>query len=122
MSATRLLYMFYLWGCPEGIFSDDLYPRLPRSPGHSLCSWMVTIQALQLGMLVLQQRWGPRWFVPWICMPWAYNYHRSANIDPGTECVICMGEIDTEDARKCVITPCNHAFHEPCLDQWVEVK
>jgi len=122
MSSTRLLFVLYLWGCPEGIFSDELYPRLPGSTSPSLCSWMVLMQAFQLGVMALQQRWGPRWFVPWVCMPWAYNYHSSPSVDPGTDCVICMAEIDEEEARRCVVTPCNHKFHQACLEQWMDVK
>lgn len=121
ISITRTLLVLYLWGCPEGIFSGDLYPRLPGSPSLSLCTWAVSLQAAQVGMLLLQRRWGPRWFVPWLCMPWAYNYHRGSRADTGTDCVICMAELNPEDASH-VITPCNHKFHQVCLEQWMDVK
>merc|ERR1711971_1063643 len=114
IAATRTLLVLYLWGCPEGIFSGDLYPRLPGAPSRTLCFWVVALQFAQLAVLVLQSKWGPRWFVPWICMPWAYNYHRSSSVDSGTDCVICIGEIEPEDGRR-VVTPCSHKFHESCL-------
>mmetsp|Transcript_81800 Transcript_81800/g.237171 ORF Transcript_81800/g.237171 Transcript_81800/m.237171 type:complete len:355 (+) Transcript_81800:3-1067(+) len=121
ISATRLLLVLYLWGCPETIFSGDLYPELPGAPSSTICIIAVAMQAAQVSVMLLQRRWGPRWFVPWVCMPWAYNYRRSSTVDPGTDCVICMTEIDPEDARR-VTTPCNHKFHETCLEQWMEVK
>lgn len=123
ISITRTLLVLYLWGCPAGIFSGDLYPRLPGSPSTALCVGVVAFQALQVAVMLLQRRWGPRWFVPWLCMPWAYNYHRSSEpVEPGTDCVICMGELDPEDARRVVVTPCSHKFHEACLEQWMDVK
>mmetsp|Transcript_46661 Transcript_46661/g.99842 ORF Transcript_46661/g.99842 Transcript_46661/m.99842 type:complete len:419 (+) Transcript_46661:1-1257(+) len=122
MAAVRLLYFLYLWGCPEGIFSDELYPQLPGAPNATTCLWFVLVHVIQLAIISSQQRWGPRWFIPWVCMPLAYNYHRSSSVDPGTDCVICMIEIDPEEARKCVTTPCNHKFHQSCLEQWMEVK
>mmetsp|Transcript_7369 Transcript_7369/g.20620 ORF Transcript_7369/g.20620 Transcript_7369/m.20620 type:complete len:508 (-) Transcript_7369:108-1631(-) len=121
ISITRTLFMLYLWGCPHGVFSGDLYPRLPGSPSWVFCASVVLLQAFQLTVMALQRRLGPRWFVPWICMPWAYNYHRGIRIEPGTDCVICMSEIDPEDANR-VATPCSHNFHRACLEQWMDVK
>mmetsp|Transcript_20243 Transcript_20243/g.40988 ORF Transcript_20243/g.40988 Transcript_20243/m.40988 type:complete len:515 (-) Transcript_20243:159-1703(-) len=121
ISLTRTLLMLYLWGCPNGIFSGDLYPRLPGSPSLMFCILVVVLQVIQITVMALQRRLGPRWFVPWICMPWAYNYHRGIRIEPGTDCVICMSEIDPEDAHR-VVTPCSHNFHRACLQQWMDVK
>lgn len=121
IAVTRTLPVLYLWGCPEGIFSGDLYPRLPGSPSLFFCVLVVAFQAAQVALMGLQRRWGPRWFVPWVCMPWAYDYHRSTRIEPGTDCVICMADIDPEDAQR-VSTPCGHKFHRICLEQWMDVK
>lgn len=121
IAVTRSLMMLYLWGCPEGIFSDDLYPRLPGAPSWKICAGVVLLQAAQVTVMMLQKVLGPRWFIPWICMPQAYNYHRSVEVENGTECVICMSEIDPEDAQR-VTTPCNHFFHRACLEQWMDVK
>jgi len=121
ISVTRTLFVLYLWGCPSGIFSGDLYPPLPNAPSAANCSLAVLIQASQLAVMILQQRLGPRWFIPWFCMPWAYNYHRQSRVEPGTDCVICMTEVDPEDGRR-VTTPCNHSFHRLCLEQWMDIK
>lgn len=121
ISVTRSLHMLYLWGCPEGIFSGEIYPRLPGAPSYRICGLVVLMQAAQVTVMMLQKSLGPRWFIPWICMPQAYNYHRNVRIEPGTDCVICMSDIDPEEARR-VTTPCNHYFHRACLDQWLDVK
>eukprot|EP00930_Biecheleria_cincta_P085007 TRINITY_DN74427_c0_g1_i1.p1 TRINITY_DN74427_c0_g1~~TRINITY_DN74427_c0_g1_i1.p1 ORF type:complete len:528 (+),score=74.33 TRINITY_DN74427_c0_g1_i1:205-1584(+) len=121
ISISRLLLPLYLWGCPYSIFRGDIYPRLPGAPSSQWCLFLLVAQATQVGVLLLQRRYGPRFFVPWVCMPWAYNYRRFIAIDPGTECVICMVELSPEDGAR-VVTPCNHAFHKTCLEQWMEVK
>lgn len=121
ISVTRALLVLYLWGCPQGIFSGDLYPHLPGSPSLRLCGAVILLQAVQVGVMFLQRVLGPRWFVPRICMPQAYNYFRNVELDSGSECVICMSEIDPEDGWR-VVTPCNHKFHRSCLTQWMDVK
>mmetsp|Transcript_75526 Transcript_75526/g.213979 ORF Transcript_75526/g.213979 Transcript_75526/m.213979 type:complete len:510 (-) Transcript_75526:120-1649(-) len=121
MAVTRTLFVVYLWGCPAGIFNGDLYPVLPNAPSTSMCAAVVTLQSAQVLFILSQRKLGARWFVPWVCMPWAYNYNRHARLEPGTDCVICMTELDPEDARP-AITPCNHQFHRACLEQWMDVK
>ena len=34
-------------------------------------------------------------------------------------CPICITEVTCSDS-KVTIRPCNHVFHEDCLDEWVE--
>lgn len=121
ISVTRSLLMLYLWGCPQGIFSDDLYPRLPGAPSLKICAGVVLMQGVQVTVMMLQKTLGPRWFIPWICLPQAYNYQRRVPLEEDTDCVICMSEIDPEDARR-VVTPCNHKFHRACLEQWIDIK
>lgn len=121
MAVTRTLFVVYLWGCPAGIFNGDLYPVLPNAPSSSMCAAVVALQSAQVLFMLSQRKLGARWFVPWACMPWAYNYHRHARLEPGTDCVICMTELDPEDARP-TITPCSHQFHRACLEQWMDVK
>jgi len=121
ISASRTLELLYLWGCPRNIFSGDAYPQLPGSPSTSFCIVAVLLQVFQVVIMLLQRKWGARWFVPWRCMPWAYSYHGATMAEPGTECVICMVEIEPEAARH-VTAPCNHRFHRHCLEQWMDVK
>lgn len=124
MAVTRTLFVVSLWGDLPGdlqIFNGDLYPVLPNAPNNSWCAAVIALQTAQVLFMLSQRKLGARWFVPWACMPWAYNYHRHARLEPGTDCVICMTELDPEDARP-AITPCNHQFHRACLEQWMDVK
>lgn len=129
ISATRCLALLYLWGCPSGVFNGDLYPTLPRAPSPRLCLAAIALQLSQVAVMLSQQALGPRWFVPWVCLPHVYNYRRVAAAAPGftdDDCVICMGELggsDSADSRlHPVITPCDHRFHRPCLERWMDVK
>jgi len=121
ISFSRLMLPLYVWGCPVNIFSGELYPRLSTAPSVGYCCILVSFQVVQVTVLLLQEKLGPRWFIPWVCMPWAYNYHSFQAIDAGTDCVICMTELDPEDGKR-VVTPCSHHFHEACLREWMEVK
>lgn len=121
ISASRLLLPLYLWGCPKTIFTGEIYPRLPGAQSLRWCLLLVGLQAIQVGILLLQKRLGARWFIPWVCMPWAYNYHRFMEIEAGSECVICMADLNPEDGLR-VVTPCSHSFHQACLEQWMDVK
>eukprot|EP00933_Yihiella_yeosuensis_P011947 TRINITY_DN11985_c0_g1_i2.p1 TRINITY_DN11985_c0_g1~~TRINITY_DN11985_c0_g1_i2.p1 ORF type:complete len:554 (+),score=93.03 TRINITY_DN11985_c0_g1_i2:110-1771(+) len=123
MSVTRCVQFLYLWGCPEGVFSGEVYPKLPGAPSPELCVAAVFLHATQVGIMLSQKRFGPRWFVPWLCLPHVYNYRRAAAEAPASmECVICMMEMDLEDTRGRAFTPCSHAFHETCLERWMDVK
>lgn len=123
ISVTRCLALLYLWGCPSGIFSGDLYPRLPGSPNPRLCAAVVILQSAQVGLMVSQKVLGPRWFVPWLCLPHIYNYNRPVEVTGDAECVICMGELAGEDVQQQqAVTPCGHHFHHKCLERWMDVK
>ena len=123
MSASRLLLPFYFYGCPKNI-------TVP--PDHHFLVCLTTWVAFQVLVLVLQDRWGPRFFVPARFLPEKYNYHRTihfpqfAERDPETgsevlDCVICMNPINKQLADY-MVTPCNHLFHPACLTQWIDVK
>merc|ERR1712194_843793 len=118
ISVTRSLHMLYLWGCPKRVFDGDLYPALPEAPSRDICVLVILFQAVQVGIMLSQQAFGPRWFVPRICLPHVYDYHRASQGDD--ECVICMGELAAGQAS--VVTPCDHHFHESCLERWMDIK
>eukprot|EP00929_Paragymnodinium_shiwhaense_P065579 TRINITY_DN32858_c0_g1_i1.p1 TRINITY_DN32858_c0_g1~~TRINITY_DN32858_c0_g1_i1.p1 ORF type:complete len:546 (-),score=107.46 TRINITY_DN32858_c0_g1_i1:56-1693(-) len=120
-SITRVLLILYLWACPKAIFDGELLPRLPGAPSSTLCTTVVLMHLVQVSTMMLQRHLGPRFLIPWACMPQVYNYRRPVELEPGAECVICMSELDPEDTRKCV-TPCSHVFHSACLEQWLDVK
>lgn len=126
ISLTRCLLPMYLWGCPESVFSGDAFPRLPAAPSAFLCTAVVAVQAGQVALMLSQQALGPRWFVPWACLPGVYNYYRptiGTDAEGGAlDCVICMCELAPEESAQHVVTPCDHHFHRACLDQWMDVK
>lgn len=124
IAVTRSLLPMYLWGCPVGVFSGDIYPRLPSAPSAGFCVGVVFLQLTQVGIMVAQRVIGPRWFVPWICLPHVYNYYRVVTAPvhaQNVDCVICMAEVGPEDPTH-VITPCDHRFHRACLDKWMDIK
>lgn len=134
MSITRLLLPLYLYGCPSNVL------RIPPSP--AFCVLLVSWLFLQAAVLLCQSAWGPRWFVPKRFLPAKYDYHRPVvprevaegvldssagptdveTGDGGVECVICMNPADVGQARERMVTPCNHFFHNHCLERWMDVK
>jgi len=122
ISATRCLQVLYLWGCPQGIFDGTLYAKLPHAPSPGLCAGVVLLQGAQVAVMWSQKVLGPRWFVPWLCLPHVYNYRRPVEVAPGSDCVICMAELDEEEGQQIAATPCDHRFHRACLEKWMDVK
>ena len=125
VSACRALLPMYVWGCPYSIFNGDL---LPKPPGGSEVAVLVAfLQIVQAGLLLSQKLFGPRWFVPWVCLPHVYNYYRKIDMDEEfgvPECVVCMSEIELKpaDKKSTVITPCGHLFHNQCLAEWMNLR
>lgn len=69
MSATRFFTPLYLLGCPYNFLNLDVYPGTLTVTGM----WL----AVQIGVLILQDKLGPRWFVPQRFLPEIYRYHRA---------------------------------------------
>jgi hypothetical protein len=109
---TRLAPLLYFLANPDNF----LHCERDLSYCMLLVGWCVA----QVALLHAQQRFGPRFFVPARFLPPGYNYWRPLDADREYECVICMDSV--EAAQRYMITPCNHAFHQPCLEQWMEVK
>lgn len=95
---------------------------------------------LQVGVLAIQTKYGPRSIIPKRFLPAKYDYFRPATLrsvaagsdgvlpgdietgDAGIECVICMTPVDTERSQMRMVTPCGHFFHPTCLQRWMDVK
>lgn len=71
----------------------------------------------QVIIILLQNRFGGNFFIPYPFKPKIFNYH-SGKIEEDTECPICMSMISVKDQY--MITPCKHCFHESCLSRWME--
>ncbi|EPS59990.1 hypothetical protein M569_14815, partial [Genlisea aurea] len=47
-----------------------------------------------------------------------YRYVRGEGVIEGTDCSICLNEFrENEDLR--LLPKCSHAFHVPCIDEWL---
>lgn len=126
-SASRMLLPLYLIACPRNIISTIAEKDVTH---YGLCVFLVAWTALQVGVLLLQDVLGPRFFVPRWMRPQQYNYRRrvavlasqsDAESGESNDCPICMMPVDTTE-RGYLITPCDHVFHDTCLQQWMEVK
>ncbi|KAK9829544.1 hypothetical protein WJX72_006402 [[Myrmecia] bisecta] len=128
MTATRLMLPLYLFGCPSNLL------RIPPNP--PICAALAVWMAVQVGVLLLQSRKGPRFFIPACFLPAKYDYHRKCTprqlegsegpedieTGGGAECVICMNPVDVERPAGRMVTPCGHFFHQQCLQRWMDVK
>jgi len=130
-SLTRLAIPCYFLACPNNFLHVRPQPEL----AGVLASWM----AFQVIVLCAQQRFGSRWFIPRRLLPEKYDYFRALSqaecaslsdaIDlesggvnaNGVDCVICMHPV-LVNSRNRMAAPCNHLFHEDCLQQWMDVK
>ncbi|KAF9101847.1 hypothetical protein BGX29_005179 [Mortierella sp. GBA35] len=103
MSVTRLTIPVYFYGCPENLMGHEPTPWI-----WGLVVWVT----LQVGVLLLQDWLGPRFFVPKKYLPPIYDYHPilpaadeesgAGRTSPGghqhgpqQDCAICMLPIDT---------------------------
>ncbi|KAG7384342.1 hypothetical protein PHYPSEUDO_002749 [Phytophthora pseudosyringae] len=128
ISALRLFLPLYFYGCPDNFLTA--FPMYESKINPHFCYVLAAWMGLQVGILALQQRYGPRFFVPARFLPVKYNYERRINLqqlallkdgDNSIDCVICMVELDIE-ARDYMIAPCDHIFHRECLQGWMQVK
>ncbi|KAF9207067.1 hypothetical protein BGZ49_001285, partial [Haplosporangium sp. Z 27] len=98
MSVTRLVLPIYFYACPENLMGNKPTPWI-----WGLALWV----ALQVGVLLLQDWLGPRFFVPKKYLPPVYDYHPilpagdeesgQAGHERNThhDCAICLLPIDT---------------------------
>jgi len=115
MSITRLLIPLYFYACSENFAHTE--PRFGFSV--LLVCWVIA----QVIFLFIQDRYGPRFFIPRRLLPPKYDYQHDVALPTGetAECVICMSQVEL-DRKDYMVTPCNHIFHQPCLLQWLNQK
>jgi hypothetical protein len=81
---------------------------------------------------MMQDKFGPRFFIPARFLPQKYRYDRrivaprddASSTSTGyssMDCVICMTAVDVSE-KSYMVAPCDHVFHRDCLSQWMEVK
>ena len=138
-SLSLVAMFFYLWQYPKGILqSDKAYPAF--SAFVSICIITQTV------VLLVQDKLGPRCFLPQSFFPPTYNYH-SINVisdveNPtwtnrqglegqsslgNDECAICFQSLNLTNMLSLnpleyMVTPCYHIYHSECLERWMDHK
>lgn len=77
----------------------------------------ITIQCL---ILLIQTNCGPFYSFK-IKKCHGFNYNKKMQQQTNNICSICYSKINN-DSNDCMITPCNHAFHDNCLQSWMKIK
>lgn len=139
-SFCRLFHALYFLTCPKNVL--DVEPRR--------WMWYLAIFIfLQVAVILLQQRFGPAFFLPKrFARAQVHDYHPALPLsaaDPEApdeslgDCAICMEAIHTEDEkqlehvtggllrnvgarRSYSLAPCQHLFHTECLEKWLAIK
>jgi len=132
MSATRLFIPLYLYGCPQNLAKVILVAEM--KPNYAMCLTLLGWTAVQIWLLHLQQKLGPRFMIPAHFLPPRYDYSRPLSrslkddLEAGEgdhECPICYQEVAlviSRDERGYMLTPCDHIFHPQCLERWMQQK
>ena len=124
VSASRLLLLLYLFGCPANFRGTSVDGKA--------CAGFVALFLVQVGIMIMQNR-RPRFFLPKLCRPKVYSYFRELEEEKGqenSECIICMTALNLTghenqeivNFARTMHTPCRHMFHEDCLNNWMAVK
>lgn len=117
---TRDTWFTIVIGCVRliPVFYFTLYKHnIMGTYSVSLCIYAVCLVSVQVIVVILQNIFGGAFFLRPDMRPRLFDY-RAERPEPGTECVICMGNIEEEDSV--MTTPCHHSFHEECLSRWME--
>jgi hypothetical protein len=139
-SLCRLFHALYFLACPKNVL--DVEPR-------GWIWYLVIFIFLQVAVVLLQQRFGPAFFLPKrFARAQVHDYHPALPLsvaDPEApdeslgDCAICMEAIHTEDEkqlehvtggllrnvgarRSYSLAPCQHLFHTECLEKWLAIK
>ena len=142
MAISRLYIPLYIYGCPKNFTSLMIFDSTaPTLFSAEACIVLVLWTAIQVGLLVCQDHYGSRFFVPKYFLPQRYDYSRSipgggsserltidaenenADLESGDlpECIICYNSIESTHGTY-MVAPCDHVFHKDCLTRWMEVK
>ena len=107
---SRLLPLWYFTLYPKNINGTISIP---------ICIIFTVYAALQVIIIILQNKFGGSFFLPRKYRPAEYDYY-SPHVEPGTECSICMANI--EEGDETMTTPCGHSFHRECLERWMQER
>lgn len=130
------LYVLYYRGVPHN--------AMRISPNYMVCAGVCWILAAQLIFIILQNRYGSRFFILKRCIPNYHEYYMEVDMTElnvkllGEDCPICLFPLGEEPGsvldpetrntslkelkKRIMRTPCNHMFHIVCLEGWMEHK
>jgi hypothetical protein len=132
MAISRLFIPLYFLGCPHN-FVFYLVEKNEYKISYFACIVLIFWTGFQVLIIVLQDKYGSRFFIPRKFLPERYDYYRYyqnvrsneeiADEEDGVtnECIICYNNISLA-AGEYMVTPCNHLFHKNCLNQWMDIK
>ncbi|CAD8047632.1 unnamed protein product [Paramecium sonneborni] len=121
-----MIYQIYNRACPTNLHGFE--------PSVAFCMIFLSEYLLQIIVLYIQFKLGPRSFIPKCFLPKQYKYLRILNIQEDyEECAICLTSLsddpfDTQDLtekliiKQAMLTPCKHWFHPSCLRSWIDIK
>ncbi|XP_042458705.1 transmembrane E3 ubiquitin-protein ligase FLY2-like isoform X1 [Zingiber officinale] len=117
MTLTRTAIPLYIFGCPNNFLRIQI--------NRSWCVYFLLFMTLQALILLFQNYFGSRWFIPRQILPEKYNYYRKLgnHSNQAVDCVICMTGIELpQRLNDYMVTPCDHCFHTGCLQRWMDIK
>jgi len=118
MTASRLFTPLYIYGCPDNFF--NLIVETDVSIYDPTFCWLLVLWSIvQILVMLVQRRFGPRVLIPQRFLPAKYDYNRKIP-EPlrNSDCAICMLPVNGVDIEH-MLTPCNHIYHRDCLRQWL---
>lgn len=123
-----LKWSYILWGTLGRLGPVIYFCLVPDNfleirPRPRLAIALTTYMVLQVVLLLAQDIFGPRFFLPFIFAD-PYHYKRPINALDVDNCVICLNPVTEEQiqTQQYMITPCQHCFHEECLLQWMNAR
>lgn len=130
----RCIPIIYVFSYPTNVFRHE--------KNNTVVVLLIIWLLFQIGVLYSQDIFGSRWFLPKHTIPEEYSYHRAisqqhfmehgGSSDYTVDCSICMTdfpvyveelpETHKVDKESYMVTPCDHMFHTPCLESWMNYK
>lgn len=127
----RMILPLYYRGCPSNIYVIE--------PSVAFCAIWSSLFLMQVIILFLQHKLGPRFFIPRCMIPGYYNYsfkYKVSDQEEIKDCTICLQPLHhpmsdepnsinsplIEHEAMVMRAPCEHMFHKECLSSWIDVK
>ncbi|MES1923082.1 hypothetical protein MHBO_004620, partial [Bonamia ostreae] len=120
ISFCKIFFFSYYYGSKQyNLFNSHAFH------GHAVLILLFLYLMAQMAILLMMDRFGPRFFVPIKWRPKKYSYFRplpkeDVEANGRRSCVICISPIKKPESDGIMVTPCDHFFHSECLKTWME--